>query len=486
MHQVFFKNFLGKAPLWYKCTIISFLVINPLLIFLIGPFITGWLLLLQFIFILALALKCYPIPAGGLLAIQGILLGLTTPEGVYREVTTNLPTLLLLIFMVAGIYYVKDVVFIVFNKIFVSIRKKHWLSLAFCMVSASMSAFLDALTLMAVIITVCFSFYAIFHRVAAETNEQGDVETHEDFEEFAGFMRNIVMHGTIGTALGGTMTIVGEPQNLMIGTMMNWSFTEFFLHGSVVSVPVAIVGFILCPVLELVKFPGFGYQLPEGIRKIIIKDYEKRIAQLTEQSRFIYFTQGAVALLLAVALTLHVAEIGLIGITLIILLSAFTGKIREHDFAEAFNNAMPFVCLIIIFFAILSVVHDQHLVTPLIKLVFEFEGREQLLALFLVNGTLSFISDNIFIASVFITEINKAFLAGAFSQEWYEKLAVIVNMGTNIPAIATPNGQAAFLFLLTSSFAPLIRLSYMQMVKLALPYTIVLSSTAALCIYFFL
>ena len=50
-----------------------------------------------------------------------------------------------------------------------------------------------------------------------------------------------------------------------------------------------------------------------------------------------------------------------------------------------------------------------------------------------------------------------------------------VNTGTNIPSIATPNGQAAFLFLLTSSLAPLINLSYLKMVKMALPYTIILT-----------
>ena len=33
----------------------------------------------------------------------------------------------------------------------------------------------------------------------------------------------------------------------------------------------------------------------------------------------------------------------------------------------------------------------------------------------------------------------------------FEKLAVAINTGTNIPSVATPNGQAAFLFLLTSS-----------------------------------
>jgi len=42
--------------------------------------------------------------------------------------------------------------------------------------------------------------------------------------------------------------------------------------------------------------------------------------------------------------------------------------------------------------------------------------------------------------------------------------------------VATPNGQAAFLFLLTSALAPLIRLSYGTMVVMALPYTIVLTA----------
>jgi len=68
----------------------------------------------------------------------------------------------------------------------------------------------------------------------------------------------------------------------------------------------------------------------------------------------------------------------------------------------------------------------------------------------------------------------------------YEKLAVVVNMGTNIPAMATPNGHAALLFLLTSALAPLLRLSYFQMFKLTLPYTIAMTLTGALAIYFFL
>jgi NhaB family Na+:H+ antiporter len=63
----------------------------------------------------------------------------------------------------------------------------------------------------------------------------------------------------------------------------------------------------------------------------------------------------------------------------------------------------------------------------------------------------------------------------AMSREHYEHLAVAINMGTNLPSCATPNGQAAFLFILTSAIAPLVHLSYGQMVYMALPYTFVLA-----------
>ena len=57
--QAFFKNFLGNSPTWYKQAIIAFLILNPIL-FSISPFMAGWVLIVQFIFTLAMALKCYP------------------------------------------------------------------------------------------------------------------------------------------------------------------------------------------------------------------------------------------------------------------------------------------------------------------------------------------------------------------------------------------------------------------------------------------
>jgi Na+/H+ antiporter NhaB len=49
-----------------------------------------------------------------------------------------------------------------------------------------------------------------------------------------------------------------------------------------------------------------------------------------------------------------------------------------------------------------------------------------------------------------IAEIKAAF-DRAISHAQFEWLAVAINTGTNIPSVATPNGQAAFLFMLTST-----------------------------------
>ena len=69
------RNFLGNAPTWYKAAIVGFLCLNPLVFFAHpqGPVIAGWLLLLQFIFTLVMALKCYPLQPGGLLVIEAVL-----------------------------------------------------------------------------------------------------------------------------------------------------------------------------------------------------------------------------------------------------------------------------------------------------------------------------------------------------------------------------------------------------------------------------
>jgi NhaB family Na+:H+ antiporter len=80
--------------------------------------------------------------------------------------------------------------------------------------------------------------------------------------------------------------------------------------------------------------------------------------------------------------------------------------------------------------------------------------------------------------------VSKIFEAGLIDRAQYDALAVAINTGTNIPSVATPNGQAAFLFLLTSALAPLIRLSYGRMVWMALPYTVTMSISGLAALWY--
>ncbi len=457
-----------------------------------GPFITGWVLIGQFIFTLAMALKCYPLPAGGLLAVEAIALGLASPETVYNETVLNFPVILLLMFMVAGIHFMKDMLQYVFTKIITRVKSKIVISLLFSISGAVLSAFLDALTVTAVIIAVAYGFYGIYHRFAStgkcsltdDSMLRGECVSH--LGEFRGFLRNLMMHGAVGTALGGVCTIVGEPQNLLIGKTMGWEFMEFFFRVAPVSMPVLAVGLVTCIMLEVTGIFGYGYQLPQNVREILEEEDRKNDEEMSLKKKAALFTQACAAVFLVLALAFHIAEVGLIGLTVIVVLTALNGITEEHQIGHAFEEALPFTALLVVFFAVVGVIHEQHLFAPIIHYVLGLEGKIQLAAYYIANGVLSMISDNVFVATVYVSETLKAFQTGVIDRAQFDLLAVAINTGTNIPSVATPNGQAAFLFLLTSAIAPLIRLSYGQMVKMAFPYTITMSITGLAATWYFL
>ncbi|WP_027721600.1 sodium/proton antiporter NhaB [Maridesulfovibrio zosterae] len=530
------SNFLGSAPKWYKAVIIAFLILNPCLMFTVGPIVAGWALIAEFIFTLAMALKCYPLPAGGLLAFEAVIMGLTSPETIYHEALNNFEVILLLIFMVAGIYFMKDFLQFTFTRILVRVQSKTLISLLFCIAGAFLSAFLDALTVTAVIIAVAYSFYNIYHRFASGKtlqcahdlcSDQTVVEKNrQDLKEFRAFLRNLMMHGAVGTALGGVCTLVGEPQNLLIGGEMGWHFVEFFLEVMPVSMPVFAVGLLTCITVEQFHLFGYGAKLPGNIRSHLLETAIELEEKQGQKGKTKLIVQTLTGLWLIAALAFHLAAVGIVGLSVIILLTAMNGVVEEHQLGKAFEEALPFTALLVVFFSVVAVIHDQGIFHPIIEYVLSLKGQTQLVAYYIANGILSAISDNVFVATVYISETKLHFInllgnipdvgtTGAALMDKltdphlarldvvagmpqataakvldvmrnFDKLAVAINTGTNIPSVATPNGQAAFLFLLTSALAPVIRLSYGRMVVLALPYTITMSITGLLAVNYFL
>jgi NhaB family Na+:H+ antiporter len=372
-------NFLGSSPNWYKLTIIAFLVVNPLL-FVLSPMLAGWALVIEFIFTLAMALKCYPLQPGGLLAFEAVLIGMTSPDSIYTETENNVQVVFLLIFMVAGVFFLKDMLLFTFTKILIKVRSKILLALLFSAVAAFLSAFLDALTVTAVVITVAAGFYGVYHKVASgkqahqadhdATRDDEVIELHrEDLERFRAFLRSLVMHAAIGTALGGVMTLVGEPQNLLIGTVAGWEFVEFFMRMLPVSLPVLIVGLLTCVALEQFRVFGYGARLPAPVRSVL-EDFDKAESESrTQKQKAIIIVQALVAVFLIAGLGGHWAAVGLIGLAVIVLATAFAGVTEEHRLGHAFSEALPFTALLVVFFAIVAVIHDQQLFQPVIDYV---------------------------------------------------------------------------------------------------------------------
>jgi NhaB family Na+:H+ antiporter len=463
----------------------------------VSPVVAGWALVLEFIFTLAMALRCYPLQPGGLLALEAVAVGMTSPAAVYTEVVNGFEVVLLLIFMVAGIFFLKQLLLFVFMNALLAVRSKRLLSLLFCALAAFLSAFLDALTVTAVVITSAAGFFGVYHRAASgkqyhhsdhDASNDGEVrELHrEELEQFRSFLRSLVMHAAVGTALGGVMTLVGEPQNLLIATVADWDFVEFFLRVLPVSGPVLVVGFLTCLLVEKLRWFGYGAELPQPVR-LVLEDYARAEHEnRTAHDRAVLVVQAVAALLLVAGLAFHVAAVGLVGLALIVLATAFAGVTEEHRIGHAFQEALPFTALLVVFFAIVAVIHEQHLFAPVVDWVLAMPPEVQPSIFYLANGLLSAISDNVFVATVYISEVQAALEAGTIDRAQFDALAVAVNTGTNLPSVATPNGQAAFLFLLTSALAPLVRLSYLRMVVMAFPYTITLTITGLLAVIYLL
>ena len=132
----------------------------------------------------------------------------------------------------------------------------------------------------------------------------------------------------------------------------------------------------------------------------------------------------------------------------IVLLTAFNGITEEHKLGKAFEEALPFTALLVVFFVIVSVIHDQHLFSPVINYVLTLNFDLQVPMFFLANGILSMISDNVFVATIYISEVKNAFDAGVIDRNQFDLLAIAINTGTNLQVLRLLMVKLLFFFYL--------------------------------------
>jgi NhaB family Na+:H+ antiporter len=82
------------------------------------------------------------------------------------------------------------------------------------------------------------------------------------------------------------------------------------------------------------------------VRKILVDFDKEQRKRCNKQDVAKLIIQVLIAVWLIIGLMFHLAEVGLIGLSVIILATAFTGVIEEHSLGKAFGEALPFTAVL--------------------------------------------------------------------------------------------------------------------------------------------
>ena len=156
--------------------------------------------------------------------------------------------------------------------------------------------------------------------------------------------------------IGGVTTLVGEPQNLLIAEAGRVGLSRSSSSQMApVAVPVAVAGFATCWLSSGCGWFGYGAELRRRARGAAGASRRARRRARSPRDRQVLIVQAVGRRRpRAVRSRFHVAEVGLIGLLVIVLATAFTGVIEEHRIGKAFEAAMPFTALLVVFFAIVA------------------------------------------------------------------------------------------------------------------------------------
>lgn len=116
-----------------------------------------------------------------------------------------------------------------------------------------------------------------------------------------------------------------------------------------VTLPVLVCGLLVCWLVERFRLFGYGAQLPEAVRDVL-KEYDRKAtAGRSKQERLKLVMQALIGVWLVLALAFHLAEVGLIGLSVIVLATSLCGVNDEHAIGKAFQEALPFTALLTVF-----------------------------------------------------------------------------------------------------------------------------------------
>ena len=168
---------------------------------------------------------------------------------------------------------------------------------------------MDALTVTAVLISVTLGFYKIFEKNFKE-NRISELE----FDQGKAFLRDIIMHGAVGTALGGVCTIVGRTSKFINCYQSKLGFYGVLLeNGSSNNASIVFWPIKLCLNREVKNFlvMALNYHILEELKLLIM--LRKLEQKRTPLQKLHLIIEAVLGICLIFALAFHVAQVGIIG-----------------------------------------------------------------------------------------------------------------------------------------------------------------------------
>ena len=101
--------------------------------------------------------------------------------------------------------------------------------------------------------------------------------------------------------------------------------------------------------------------------------------------------EALLGICLIFALAFHLAEVGIIGLFLMVLLTSLKGITQEHQLGGAFKESLPFTALLVVFFVIVAAIKSKTYLVQLLSSILNdnVSADLQVTLFFLANGILS-------------------------------------------------------------------------------------------------
>ncbi len=476
-------------------------VLNVPLRFMLPEVFFSLLFLVTFVVLLILTEKALPSLTTGILVVEMILLGFVNPEIINHEIVNAKTAIFMLMTVVPFMMMLEKVITEFFIRVLLLSSGTVVVGLSMCLLNGGISAFADAVTVIAIGIIVAKGIRSKILKM--------DV-SKEDFTKVEANLRSNLMSTGIGATIFGILLIPAEPYNPIAALAALLEFWEFFWLCLPVFLTTLVVG--LGTLAYCQKFQKFGYgtKMP----KYIWDNLKKTVKEEKWTSRYKYtvLIEGISFVGFIVMLfldkwgegTIYMAA--LISIVFVMCMKGADYVKHKHGnndtdsdvtpekheyLSEHFGHIMAFVIFIMIclFGQVANLVQHKTFEYPVEEYAIKkFEGNPaaQATAFGVATAGMTAVSENMFTVTLFKNLLNSAVVKGLITVDdndpiklmrLYRLFMACIVCGATLMSIWLYIGSAPLLFMAMNSFVKSIGLTPKVLLKMCLPFAFMFTIT---------